>query len=386
MQARAWMTRTVNSEEAGREVGRVIAESFAAAPPAVVLCHAAVSHDQAAFLRGLRESVGPVPAIVGGSVQGMVTTTDMVDSMHCAGAVGLGGERLGLATAFVEEIQDLTAEKGRELGRRLVAGAAGPPKVVVLGYDPLCGADLDVFLEALAAEVRCPIVGAGSGHIVGPMVRTYQYDGDRVVSHGAFGIAISGALTCETAICDGTVPVGVEMTVTAADGNRLLELDGRPALDIWEEITSGGPPHIDHTAALALALPTENGPTLVRAAFGIDAERRGIVLQAGIQVGTKVMLHHRAVEPLLEATAVMAAELAARLRGRRAFAALGFECGARTRQFLGRDATLAENRRLQQAVAPDAEWFGCFAWGELYTHDRPVFVNYSFPLLLLIDG
>src|SRR5262245_34737480 len=78
---------------------------------------------------------------------------------------------------------------------------------------------------------------------------------------------------------------------------------------------------------------------LLRAAFGVDAERGGIVLQAGIAQGTKVMLHHRTTEDVLSGTRRMGAELRDRLDGRRPRAVLGFECGARMKPYLGEAAT-----------------------------------------------
>jgi hypothetical protein len=65
---------------------------------------------------------------------------------------------------------------------------------------------------------------------------------------------------------------------------------------------------------------------------------------------------------------------------------MGFECGARTKAFLGQAATVQENVALQNAVAPDAPWLGMLAWGEITpTHDRPEFHNYTFPLAVLTE-
>jgi hypothetical protein len=72
------------------------------------------------------------------------------------------------------------------------------------------------------------------------------------------------------------------------------------------------------------------------------------------------------------------------LRGRRPWAVLGFECGARTSPFLGEAGTLQENLALQATVASDVPWIGMMAWGEIApAAGRPAFHNYTYPLLVL---
>ena len=80
-------------------------------------------------------------------------------------------------------------------------------------------------------------------------------------------------------------------------------------------------------------------------------------------------------------------ELAGRLRGRRPWAVLGFECGARTYPFLGPANTTAEHQALRAAVAPQAPWLGMMAWGEIAPlGGEPAFHNYTFPILVLTDA
>ena len=118
----------------------------------------------------------------------------------------------------------------------------------------------------------------------------------------------------------------------------------------------------------------------------LDVERGGIVLQAGIEPGTKVMLYHRSTAEVLEGTRRVARDLVQRLAGKRVRAVLAFECGARTAPFLGEEATLAENLELQHTLAPDAEYAGVVVWGELFpVGGRPAFHNYTYPLLVIAE-
>ena len=75
-----------------------------------------------------------------------------------------------------------------------------------------------------------------------------------------------------------------------------------------------------------------------------------------------------------------------RLKGSTVRAVLAFECGSRTRPFLGDEATLQENLGLQRAVGEHAAWLGMMAWGEIFpVAGRPTFHNYSYPLLVFAD-
>lgn len=385
--ARTVITQENESWEAGRELAVGLRADLGPALD-VVIVYVLVNHDQEALLAGIRHELGPDVAVVGCSTQGITTKKSIVEGGYAAAAMGLGGDSLTAATGIANDIAVDTAAKGRELGRSLRAQLDSDPRVAVLLYDPLTGADMDQFLETLTAELGCPVIGGGAGHYFGPMTTTFQYFGGEVHSGSAVVAALAGEFGVETALSTGCSPVGVEMVVTRVDGPTLLELDGEPALAIWKEIAGSGNPDSDHTAALALGVPVEGvlDGYLVRAAFGTDEERRGVVLQSSIPTGTAVMLHHRTIAHLLEGTEAMGESLRSRLAGRTVCAVLGFECGARTEPFLGPDHALRENIGLQQQVGPDAEWLGMIAWGEVYSYGmRATFNNYTYPLLVLTE-
>ena len=205
----------------------------------------------------------------------------------------------------------------------------------------------------------------------------------------AVGVALSGDLRVETAISFGCSPVGIDMEVTESQGNRIVKLDGRPAVDVWTELAgsatyTGG----DQTAAIAVGVPTRGRGLdgyLVRAAFGFDQEGAA-VLQSGVPTGTRVMLHHRTFEDALEGSEAMARDLATRLEGATVRAVLGLECGGRTKPFLGIKTCREENDAIQQILAPDAPWLGLLPWGEIHpAAGVPVFNNFSYPMVVIAD-
>lgn len=382
------VSRGIKSFETGLELARDVKRHFASETLGGVMAYASVNHDQAALLAGLREGLGGNVSILGCSGQGVMGRGSVDEEGYVAGAMGLGGSGLKLTTAHVEEFQTDPAAKGRSLGQALRAAHADSLKGVVLHYDPLCGADVEVFLNALHAEVRCPIVGGAAAEFWGPMRQTYQYVGERALQHAAVAAGLSGEMTLETDICHGTSPIGIEMRVTKSEGTMVLEFDGRPALDVWQEFCSEAPEQIEHSGAIGIGLPSEEpGQYLVRCAFGVDAAKKGVIFQAGIPSGSRVLFNHRTVEGAVEGTRAMARRLRDKLGSKQIRAVLGFECGARTLPFLGKDVTRAENSELQAALAPEAAWLGMLAWGEVSLFGgKPGFVNFSFPVLVLADA
>jgi hypothetical protein len=308
--------------------------------------------------------------------------------------MGLGGGSLRVATALAREVGERSSDKGDSLGLELARKLGERPEVAIVLYDPLCGADVEQMLSGISRHLSCPLVGGGAGQPFSRMVRTFQYFEEEVLGHAAIAIGLSGPFSAELGVCHGTVPTGVVMTLTRCEGNRLLEIDGRPALDVWREVTGAeGDDVLNHEIISSWAIGIErtiqlaNGETnlyFVRAAFGFDLQRKVVIVQAAIPEGSRIMFHHRTVPQVTEGTRAMGRELAQRLAGRSVHAVLGFECGARTSPFLGAEQTLKENSSLRAAIAPEAPWLGMMAWGEIApVGGAPAFHNYTYPLVVL---
>jgi hypothetical protein len=391
----SYVTSEANSKAAGQQAAQALRGAFSQEPLKAIVVYASVTHDQAALLRALHAELGLDVPIVGCSVQGVAGEGAVLEGGYLAGFIGLGGSGLKVGAALERDFEQDTRAKGKRLGSQMVARLGESPKVSVLFYDPLCNADVEEMLGGLADEVRCPLIGGGAGQPFGPIVKTFQYWQGEVVEHAAIGLGLSGPMTAEIGVCHGTSPTGLLMTVTRSVGNRLVEIDGRPAIDVWREVTGCVGDEITNqeyvsnwAIGIERTLEAPDGERVslyfVRAAFGFDLESGALIVQAAIPEGTKIMLHHRTVPAVTEGTLAMGRDLAARLKGRHPWAVLGFECGARTSPFLGDTGTLQENLQLQKIIAPGAPWLGMMAWGEIApVAGRPAFHNYTYPVLVL---
>jgi hypothetical protein len=381
------------SADAARAVAQSLLAQFGERGPKAVLVYATMNHDQTALLQQLRSELGSDTLLLGCSTQGVVSNDDLTEDGFAVAAMGFGGDELTCAAAFGREVQENSREKGRQLAKDLVKRSGTPPRVILVSYDPLCGLDVENMLAGMAEEVDCLVVGGASGQPWGPPKQTFQYWGEEVFSHGVIALALAGDFKVELGICHGTAPTGLTSIVTKSDGNRVLEIDGQRAVDVWRETTGCREEDMvtqGHMAAWAMAIEMQGAEgqveKAIRGAFGFEQETGAVILQAPVAEGSRIALHHRTVEKVLSGTRGMADQLKDRLTGRKPWAVLGFECAARTFPFLGETHTRNEHEQLRSAVAPGVPWLGMMAWGEVGPcAGRVAFHNYTYPLLVLTD-
>lgn len=384
-----------DSSDAGRLAAQKLKQDFGAERLRAVLVYATMNHDHGALLEALRAELPEDVILLGTSGQGVVGDDDLSEEGMVMGVMGFGGEALRASAAVQREVQIESKEKGRAMARDLKEKLGAEPKMVVTFYDPLCGIDAEAMIAGMRMELSCPIAGAGSGQPWGVPLETVQFWETEAMNHGAVALALNGPFTTEIGLSHGTVPSGIHGVVTKAQGNTIVEIDGRPAIEVWREVTGCADNELLHQSHFAIwAVGVERSANVggeekidrvIRGAFGFDPQNGGVILQAAVPEGTRIMLHHRTIEEVLSGTATMAEELRQRLDGRSPWAVLGFECAARTYPFLGPVNTRAEHKALRQAIAPRAPWLGMMAWGEIGPClGQTAFHNYTYPLVTFL--
>jgi len=173
---------------------------------------------------------------------------------------------------------------------------------------------------ALAGGLAAGSTGAGSTRLL--------VDG-RVVDRGAVGVLIGGDVNVRTVVSQGCRPVGDPMTVTAAEGNVVHQIAGRPAVEQIERLVRelDGYDQALATRGLQLGIARdeyrddqEQGDYLVRGIVGVDKETGAIAIGDVVEVGRTVAFHLRdagAADADLITTLGGAASLGYRPGGRR---------------------------------------------------------------------
>lgn len=192
-----------------------------------------------------------------------------------------------------------------------------------------------------------------------------------VVDRGAVGVLLAGPVGGRAFVSQGCRPVGPAMTVTAADGNVILEVAGARAVDKLEEILAALPPEDQALASRGLQLGIAmddyveepgQGDFLVRAIAGIDEHRAGLVVGDLVAVGRTVQFQLRDAQAADDDLRRTAKEFRSRSDLDAIESALLFSCNGRGRLLFDRadhDVTVLTEELAADGVA------GFFAAGEI---------------------
>jgi small ligand-binding sensory domain FIST len=157
------------------------------------------------------------------------------------------------------------------------------------------------FVEQMSdALPSLPVSGGLADGLRGAGSTRLLVDG-RVHDRGAVGVLLGEGVHARALVSQGCRAIGPAMTVTAAEGNVVLELAGRPALDKLGEIVGVLPPEDQAlvTAGLYVGIAMDEyadddeGDFLVRGVVGADADRAGLVVGDVVAVGQTVRFQVR---------------------------------------------------------------------------------------------
>jgi hypothetical protein len=377
MRAGVGFSELPNSREAGVDAARAALAQGSVDACDLVLMFATSKHDPVAFREGVRSVVGTRPRLFGGSAVGIITNDRL----------GYEGFQAGVAAIATGDVHaDMFLEGGLP-GNERATGAALARQIVGRGYTEPPGLLLlyDIVRrrepgEALSMTTATPLI-AGMGEVLGewPAVAgagllgdmqfnpVFQWFDDRVVHHSAMALALTG-VRMDTIIMHGCAPSTSYKTITKADGNVVLEFDGRPAVDAvasafgddksWEEY----PLYITIGMNQGDKFAARDEDYAVRLCMDIDRERGGLVMFGDdMQAGTEVQLMRRTLD--LDYVRQRAAELLAGLGGREPVLATYVDCAGRAGAYSGTD--FEEAQGVQEAVGSQMPLFGWYVGCEL---------------------
>lgn len=161
---------------------------------------------------------------------------------------------------------------------------------------------VDGFVErSNAALSGLPFVGGLASGLHGRGSTRLFLDGV-ALDRGAVGALLAGPVGAEAFVSQGCRPIGPAMTVTAADGNVILELAGVPAVPKLEEVltTLDAESQALASTGLQIGLAMDEyadehgrGDFLVRGIAGVDDARGGLVVGDLVDVGRTVQFQLR---------------------------------------------------------------------------------------------
>jgi small ligand-binding sensory domain FIST len=357
------ISREHDSPAAGAAAAQSIAEALAGLPIDLALVFASGEHlvEPQRLLDALHLHLAP-RALLGCAAGGVLgSRREIEDGTGLAvWAASFAGE--GDATPFYATAADLQTDPEIE-GLPTIGGASG---AIVLA-DPY-SFPAEAVLSGLADTAPgVPVLG-GLASARAPAGSLFV--DEEVHDEGAVGVRLDRieVLPC---VSQGAAPVGRELTVTAAEGNIIHELAGRPALHTVERIVA----ELSHRERALVAgglligividsgkPEFEQGDFLVRGILGADPESGSIAIGAAVREGQVVRLHARdarsADEDLRRALRLQLEAMS----GATPAGSLLFSCNGRGRAMFGATNHDAEAVYHELQGSPAA---GFFAAGEI---------------------
>ncbi len=395
LEFRSASTRMVNSR-------RAMAECLEAALGEdqqecdLIVIHASMGHNFAALADEARRLV-PGARVVGSSCCGIVGREGVSESMKDVAIMTVRGPEL--AVAHVDGIFGHNSfEKCVEMARTIQAAQPNTNMIYLLasGIDIADDRCIAGFESVFGTSVT--IFGATSADNMRGVI-SFQMVDDQVFEHGAFAIGFADpSLEVITQATHGFVAVGEPMAVTAAEGNRILELDGRPAWQVFTErlglpatATCGDTIPV---GALAEALPAHEAAEygndhILRVVTKVDPDG-AMHYATTCPVGTQLYLTIRDEDRIFRDMDRMMGQMVACAAGRTIAAVFHADCLARGRFLFDRVMKEELVSRMQHPLAANGEtppWLGMYGFGEFARlGGRNEYHNYTTAIYALVRG
>ncbi|MDR1613107.1 MAG: FIST C-terminal domain-containing protein [Planctomycetota bacterium] len=364
---------------AAREVVEdAMGKGDASRPCDVALLFSTSRHDPAPLGEAVAAGIGGAPRIVGGGAIGVMSNDRF----------GYAGDQVGLAMFWLsgdasceivahDGMKEDERKAGAELGRKLRRLGTEPEAPVMLFYDAIdaTGPNVRMLMATpLLAGLRDGLgflpnlVGAG---LMGDYSCTpiKQWNGAGLTEYNAVALKFGGGIRLDSAILRGCRPATGYYTVTRAEGQVILEINGEPALTFLQQLLGPAIPPEEYSFFLIFGINhgekwgrfnEENYAG--RLCLGIDRERNGIVMfEPDMVAGTVFQIMFRSLDPDFVEPKVEA--LFAGLEGRKPAFAFFIDCAGRAAGYAGVDVEDAVI--IQKIVAGRAPLLGIYSGVEI---------------------
>jgi hypothetical protein len=336
-----------DAHKAGAEAAAQALAAYGSSEVDVALCFHHGRHDGEEVLSGVHSQLPAGTPVVGGTAMGIITNDDLGYEGHQVGValLGLGDE----GCARVVAASGLGLEGEAAVGTRLAAAstAGGDVGALLFLYSSIRrgiahpeGFALNFATPLAAALARslprdAVIAGAGLVDSHQPQ-RSHVFGAGGRDAQGAVAIALSGGVRMDVEVLHGCRPAGVYRTITRTDGPVVLEIDGRPALDVVDQLVGGVIPRAEYPLRVILGVnrgdrfgPFREEDYQTRLCLAVDEPRGGLVMfEPDLEAGSQVQLMRVADD--LSYVDGRVATLVRRLDGRRPLLALYLDCAGRS--------------------------------------------------------
>ena len=349
------------SRNLGRDLGKSLLEELGDAPKAAWL-FCAPGKGLRDLLWGINDTLG-TGNIIGCTAAGEISSNGFGTDSAVLG--GIVSDQIDFHLASVKDLGQDCELAGITLAKKLPENV----KYIQLFSDGLTGNGCAILRGLESVLDKTIPVGGGTAGDAGRFRRTWQFAGNRVFSNGAVAIGFSGNFQVGTGVSSGWSPIGLAKKVTRSVDNILYELNGEPALNVYERALGK---HASKLPAVGVEYPLgivkelgdagEKDYLLLRAPMSVNRKEGSISLAGEIPEGSTVRITCGDRSSLLEAAEKAGRLALTGLADRRPVMAFIYSCMAR-RIILGRQVE-EEINCIRGAVGPNLPVLGFYTYGE----------------------
>ncbi len=382
-QAGVGYSENPKSMEAGAE-----ATSAAMADAGVDTCDLAILYstskqDPVQLRDGVRSVIGPNARLIGGYAVGAFTKDRLGYEGYQVGVAILSSDTMKVDMFIETGMPDNEHNVGVALGGQVQSQSFLDTPSMLLMYDSIKGKPPEgvIFNMNLATpllqgmdtslESWPPTAGVG---LMGDMQGnpTYQWFDDRIEQQSAMALVLSGSVRMDTIIIHGCKPSSGYHTITKAEHNVVLEIDGKPAVEAVAELL--GPDSQksweDYPIFVTLGVnrgdkfgPFDEEAYANRIVMSVDRERGGLAMfESDLKAGDEVQLMRRSIDDFSYIGARVQ-DLLERVGERKPFFALYIDCAARASAYCGTEGEEAEE--VQKTIGDRMPLLGMYSGVEI---------------------
>ena len=373
-----------NPNVAGREAAEQALQKAEISKPDFVFVFGSMGYDQRSLVRAVREATAGAP-LTGCSAEGTINGDDADESNFSVVVSAISSDDLhwhnGLATGLEADPRAVGKRVAKELLPHLSTETIGlfvfPDGLndFVVPTENLVDNFFGGLEENLPSERFLPLWGGGAGNNFNDWASPpYQYCDDEVITDGVSYALLSGRARAGWAISHACIPIGGERIVTRSKGNIIYEIDGKPAMEVFEEYIPQGTLTDDRdwfpyavSLSLCFKAPSymKDEEYVVRGMPVVSMADGSITVQTEVPEDTSVWLSSRDKEKVFNGFDRMAAQIKEQLDGDQPKLVLQFECGTRGKMMFRDQEKLELQKRFRQSVGRDVPWAGFYTIGEI---------------------
>jgi hypothetical protein len=331
----------------------------------LIIVFSTVAHDQEKMLKGVRSVSKEIP-LVGCSDSGEITTEGPVSKQ--VAVMALSSDVIDFTIGVGEGTDKDSSKAGKKAAEEVKKQTKTPISLFIMLLDGLAenGAVAVRGAQGILGN-NFPIIGGSAGDDF-LFKKTYEYYDDRVLSNSMIGIGLSGKFSFGVGVRHGWEPIGLPMKVTKAEGAKLIEVNNRPALSIYEDYFGKKAEELikEPIARMAYTYPlgmsVEGSSELLIRDVVIANEKGEITCAAEIPEGSEIRLMLGDPEKAIQAAKEAAEGALAQLKGAKPKVIFVFNCMARCK-LLG--ARIGEEiAAIQEILGKDVPLIGFYTYGE----------------------